>query len=166
MIVAVDSYYFNDTAKTALITFENWADSEYAGSHSEKTEIASNYISGEFYKRELPLIINILKKVEIKTVETIIVDGFVYLNDAGKLGLGGYLFDYFSQEIPVIGVAKSDYIQNKTNKNLIYRGKSKHPLYISAAGIAMEEAGKQIQNMYGEYRIPKLLKDLDRLTKQ
>lgn len=166
MIVAVDSYYSGNTAKTALITFKNWEDAEYLDSYIDKTEIPSNYISGEFYKRELPLIITILKRIEIKSVDTIIIDGFVYLNDSGKLGLGGYLFEYFNQKIPVIGVAKSDYIQNKSNKTLIYRGKSKHPLYISAAGISMEEAVNFIQNMHGKYRIPKLLKDLDRLTKQ
>ncbi len=114
----------------------------------------------------MPCIISLLKQINIENITEIIVDSFVILDDKGKNGLGGYLYEHLERKIPVIGVAKSDFVQNKINKQEIYRGLSKKPLYISALGIGLELASKNILNMEGEYRMPTLLKYLDTMTKE
>jgi hypothetical protein len=39
----------------------------------------------------------------------IILDGYVALDDHGKIELGGYLFEALEQKYPVIGIAKNGF---------------------------------------------------------
>jgi deoxyribonuclease V len=48
----------------------------------------------------------------------------------------------------------------------VFRGQSINPLYVSSIGIDIDQAAQNIQNMFGNYRIPTLLKHLDTLTKK
>ena len=64
----------------------------------------SRYISGQFYKRELPGILRLLEQFD-ETPDEMVIDGYVMLGD--RPGLGQYLFESFVGRIPVIGVAKS-----------------------------------------------------------
>jgi deoxyribonuclease V len=96
----------------------------------------------------------------------IIIDGYVYLDDYNKYGLGGHLFESLNRKIPIIGVAKTNFVSNKENKVELLRGKSINPLFITSIGIDIEIAKRNISKMFGEYRIPKLLKELDKLTKE
>lgn len=95
-----------------------------------------------------------------------IVDGFVYLDDNYKYGLGGHLFESLNRKIPIIGVAKTNFASNKENKVELLRGKSINPLYITSIGIDIETAKRNISKMFGDYRIPTILKELDKLTKE
>lgn len=166
MILAFDTYYFNAKAKTVCLRFERWTDSEPVDTFSEITEEIPDYEPGEFYKRELPCILSLLGKVPKEGMEYVIIDGFVFLDDEGKNGLGGYLYESLRREIPVIGVAKSSFHNNRKNVRELIRGKSKNPLYISAAGIDPDTAYSMIKSMKGEFRIPTLLKLLDGKTKE
>lgn len=164
MILAFDTYYFDNKAKTVCIAFD---DNEINTTiYSEILDHVEEYIPGQFYKRELPCILNLIKKIDIKDINYIIIDGFVFLNDFGKLGLGGYLYEELNQEIPIIGVAKTNFASIEKNKRLLFRGKSQNPLYITSIGIDINLAVKKIENMKGEFRIPDSLKMLDRLTKE
>lgn len=165
MILAFDTYYFDNKAKTVCVEFTDWNDSNYKF-QTEITDNIKEYIPGEFYKRELPCIISLLNKYDLKNIEVIIVDGFVYLNDENKFGLGGYLYEKLDRKIPVIGVAKTNFATILKNKKSLLRGESKKPLFITAIGIELKDAVQKIQNMDGEFRIPTLLKELDRLTKE
>ncbi len=166
MKLAFDVYYYENKAKTVAVCFKNWSDVQPDRVYSEILENVEEYQPGKFYKKELPCIISLLKQINIENITEIIVDSFVILDDKGKNGLGGYLYEHLERKIPVIGVAKSDFVQNKINKQEIYRGLSKKPLYISALGIGLELASKNILNMEGEYRMPTLLKYLDTMTKE
>lgn len=166
MILAIDTFYYENKAKTISIEFYNWNDENYLKYISEELEISSEYIPGEFYKRELPCIQSILKNYDKNSIEAIIIDGYVYLDDLQKFGLGAYLHEYLNDKIPIIGVAKTDFATNELYKRELLRGKSKKPLFISSVGIDIEVAKENISKMFGEYRIPKLLKELDQLTKQ
>lgn len=165
MILAIDTYYFDNKAKTVCLIFKDWNSSVYKNSLTEITNNIENYISGEFYKRELPCIISLISKLDVTKIKFIIIDGFVYLDDNGKLGLGGYLYENISGKIPIIGVAKTDFKSLTKNKQLVCRGKSKKPLYITSVGINSDTAADKIKTMSGDYRIPTLLKELDKLTK-
>ena len=165
MILAFDTYYFDNKAKTACILFDNWSEENYKF-ETEIIEQNEEYKPGEFYKRELPCILSLLKKIKIDKIDLIIVDGYVYLDDNLKLGLGGHLYKNLEGKIPIIGVAKTNFKTLKEAKKEILRGNSEKPLYITSIGIELDEATKLIKNMSGQYRIPTLLKKLDSLTKE
>ena len=165
IILAFDTYYYQDKANTVCLSFENRTESDKYTIFTEITNNASDYIPGEFYKREMPCILSLLQKFDLQNVETIIVDGFVFLDDNGSLGLGGHLYKALNEKVPVIGVAKSNFATINRNKRELYRGESKRPLYITSIGIDLDIATKKIRNMNGKYRIPTLLKELDKLTK-
>jgi len=165
MILAFDSYYYENKAKTVCLEFENWTDSNPTNIYTEILEDVEPYESGAFYKRELPCIISLLKKVKIELPAVIIVDSFVVLDDSGKKGLGAYLYDHLDKQIPIIGVAKTNFAQNKFNKKEILRGTSLKPLFITALGVDLKDAAEKIAKMDGQYRMPTLLQKLDTITK-
>ncbi len=166
MILAFDTYYFDSKAKTVCLSFSNWTENKTYQVDSEIIDGIEEYTSGEFYKRELPCILSLLEKLPFKDIEAIIIDGFVYLDDNNKLGLGGYLYEILKHKIPIIGVAKNNFATIIVNKRQLLRGKSIKPLFITAIGINIEIATELIRNMEGENRIPTLLKTLDTLTKE
>lgn len=167
MILAIDVYYPEDgRAKIVGVLFHHWQDSV-----PEKTLIAwqenvAPYQSGQFYQRELPCIMTLLKQVDLSMLSTIVVDGYVFLDDSGKIGLGGHLYQEIHQAVPVIGVAKKSFHDNTRHVIEVHRGKSKHPLYITAIGLPVENAAQSIQSMHGPHRIPTLLSLMDQETKR
>ena len=166
MILAFDTHYFDNKAKTVCLAFESWANSAKYEIYSEILDNIEDYISGEFYKRELPCILSFYKKLNIEYVEAIIIDGFVFLDDFERLGLGGHLYKSLNSKIPVIGVAKTNFATIEKDKRELLRGKSINPLYITAIGIELDKATELINKMDGENRIPATLKKLDTLTKE
>nr|WP_294780930.1 endonuclease V [uncultured Flavobacterium sp.] len=166
MILAFDTYYFDQKAKTVCLEFSEWNESKNFKVYTETIDNVSEYIPGEFYKRELPCILSLLNKIDLSVIRAIIVDGFVYLDDEKKYGLGGHLFEKLNKEIPIIGVAKTNFASIEKNKKSLFRGDSKKPLYITSIGIDLDEAFSLVEKMNGEYRMPTLLKELDRLTKE
>jgi len=167
MILAFDTYYYDEKARTICLAFESWEAVDYQSAYSEELENIADYTPGEFYKRELPCILSLLKKIGPEpTVEAIIVDGFVYLDDEGKPGLGARLHEALDKSVPVIGVAKTNFATIERLKREVFRGESKRPLYITAVGADLEAAAENVRRMHGTFRIPDLLKTLDRYTKE
>lgn len=166
MILAFDTYYFENKAKTVCISFDDWSNEENYTVNSEIIESVEEYVPGEFYRRELPCIMSLLEKTDYKQTDAIIVDGFVYLDDDLKPGLGAHLYNRLEGKIPVIGVAKTNFATLEYNKRPVLRGESANPLYITAIGIDLDVAAELIKNMNGPYRIPTLLKTLDTITKE
>ena len=165
MIYAFDTYYFDDYANTICIAFEEWTSENEAKIFTEKTEITSDYESGAFYKRELPCILSLLKKINLKEGDIIIVDGYVTLDNDGKTGLGGYLYEALDQKFTVIGIAKNGFNPPDFQRREIYRGESKTPLFLTVKGADVDKIKQKIEQMHGNFRIPALLKKLDQLTR-
>lgn len=165
MKAALDVYYVGDAAKAVCLLFRDWPDEKPAALFQTQLTMTAGYVPGQFYKRELPCLMAVLQQVELSTIDCLIVDGFVHLDDNNTYGLGGYLYEALQQKIPVIGVAKRKFHSNKNNMTEVKRGSSKQPLYITAVGISLTDAARSIQRMAGEYRMPALLKQLDQLTK-
>ncbi|SNS00292.1 endonuclease V [Flavobacterium sp. ov086] len=166
MILAFDTYYFDGKAKTVCLEFTEWNQSENFKVHTEIIDNVEEYIPGEFYKRELPCILSLLNKIDLTNLEVIIVDGFVYLDDEKKYGLGGHLYEKLNKKTPIIGVAKTNFASIKKDKKSLIRGESAKPLYVTAIGIELEDAFKKVESMAGEFRMPTLLREMDRLTKE
>jgi deoxyribonuclease V len=166
MILAIDVHYKPDAAKVVCAVLQHWKDRSASHYWIKYVKNVSPYMPGAFYKRELPCMLEILQDVDFATIECIIIDGYVVLDDTGKPGLGTHLYESIQQKVPVIGVAKSSFYQNTKNVVPVLRGESKKPLFVTAAGIALQQAANNILNMYGKYRMPDVLKELDRKTKE
>ena len=166
VLLAFDTYYFDGKAKTVCIEFNQWNQDKDYKVHSEIIDNIEDYIPGEFYRRELPCILSLLEKMKLENIDAIIVDGYIYLDDDKKYGLGGYLYEKLNEKIPIIGVAKTNFASLNKDKKSLFRGDSQKPLYITSIGIDLEDAFKKVESMAGEFRFPTLLKELDRLSKE
>ncbi|NJO92211.1 MAG: endonuclease V [Chloroflexia bacterium] len=165
MILAIDVDYKGNTANAAGIVFKDWKDSESFKEYTVQLDKIKEYIPGQFYKRELPCL-TALHRIVNEEVTTIIIDGFVWLSDIYKKGLGAYLYQKLDRKIPVIGVAKKSFYSLGENYREIYRGESKSPLFITSAGIDLDIAADNIKIMAGEHRLPILLKKVDFLCRK
>lgn len=165
MLLAVDVHYKETYAKAVGVLFNGEDEIPKEIETTIINEVAE-YQSGQFYKRELPCILQLLKKIDTSNLEAIIVDGHVYVNNDKTLGLGGHLYHGLNKKIPIIGVAKKSFVNTDKVSFPIYRGESKVPLYISAIGYDVENAIQNIINMKGNYRIPTILQILDTETKK
>ncbi|MBR9861429.1 endonuclease V [bacterium] len=165
MLLAVDIYYHSDNSATCIGVLFNWTDLEPKKVIKEHLDSVEPYVPGSFYLRELPCILEIVKNVDLKTLEAIIIDGHVYLKD-DEPGLGAHLYNTLDHKVPIIGVAKRKYFAHSDLSRAILRGMSKTPLYITSIGLDIDEAKRKILDMPGTFRIPHMLKTLDQLTKQ
>ncbi|CEJ71753.1 Endonuclease V [Chryseobacterium oranimense] len=165
MIYAFDTYYYDDYANTVCIAFEDWTSENESEIFTEKTDITSGYESGAFYKRELPCILSLLKKIDLKEEDIIIVDGYVTLDDDGKIGLGGYLYEALDRKYAIIGIAKNEFASPDSQRRNVLRGESKTPLFLTAKGADVDDILPKVKQMHGGYRIPALLKKLDQLSR-
>ncbi len=165
MILAFDTAYTGNRAKTVCLAFHDWSDRIPANIHSETIEGVADYEPGQFYKREQPCILSLLKTIPLDDVEAIIVDGFVVLDDTGLQGLGAHLYAALNGRVPVIGVAKTNFATLHRLKAEVLRGASAKPLYVTAMGLPLNQAADLVRSMHGEFRMPHLLSELDRLTK-
>lgn len=161
LVACVDVDYRTGSAHAAGIWFRGWtvADEEFAVTVA--SEVASPYRSGEFYRRELPCLLNVLGKG--LRPDYIIVDGYVSLDD-GRPGLGMHLYQALHESAVVVGVAKTRFA-GATGVLPICRGTSRVPLFISSAGIPVAAAADFVLSMHGPYRIPTMLKRVDRLAR-
>ncbi|WP_027383840.1 endonuclease V [Epilithonimonas caeni] len=164
MLLALDVHYREEEAKAVGVLF-HWKDPDPQNILIEYISEVDAYIPGLFYKRELPCLIKIIEKLDISELEGIIVDGYIYVDNDHNYGLGGKLYEILENKIPIIGVAKTPFYNNKETVAEIKRGESNNPLYISAIGIDLSTAAQKIRDMYGTFRIPNILKTLDQITK-
>lgn len=163
---AVDVFYREKKAKAVCVLFEHWQSEEVFSTHVAYSNEVADYEPGAFYKRELPCLLNVLQQINPAFLDAVLIDGYVYLDDEGKQGLGAHLYAALNEAVPVIGVAKTWFAQNSRRVLKIYRGKSQNPLFITAIGIDVNKAAAAIQSMAGGYRMPLLLRHLDRKTRE
>jgi deoxyribonuclease V len=165
MIAATDVQYHDDEnrAIAACVLFENWDDATPVREWTVRVENVEEYIPGQFYRRELPCLLELLTPV-LPELTTVIVDGYVWLGDESHPGLGGHLFAALDQKISVVGVAKTLFLGAAPVAEVL-RGESVKPLFVSAAGRELSEAAKDVQAMHGAHRLPTLLKRVDTLCR-
>lgn len=164
MLIAFDAHYTNTASKLVAASFNDWTDPVPVEIHVWTSGPAAAYQPGQFYLREMPLIVKALEDFNLETIEAIVVDGYVYLDANGRLGLGGHLFHELDDKVPIIGVAKSYFRDN--NAVPVLRGESKKPLYVTAYGMPPEVAAGHIRTMAGNYRMPDMLGAVDQETKR
>jgi len=161
-IAYFDVYYRNNTGKVCCIVFEVEPYENILSSYCKIVSPINEYVSGSFYKRELPCILGLYENIN-EDINLIIIDGYVFLAKNRK-GLGYYLYEAINGKIPVIGVAKTRF-NTCIDYGEIYRGESKRPLYITSVGINLKHSCALVKNLNGKYRIPDLFKKVDQLTR-
>lgn len=156
-------YNGNENAVVACLGFENWEDEEASYVKQHKVEEILPYVSGQFYRRELPCLLQALKALD--DIECIVVDGYVWLDEESRKGLGLHLYEALEQKVPIIGVAKAKF-GNTPEKCELLRGESAKPLYITTKDMELDEAKEAVASMHGKYRFPTLLKEVDSLARE
>lgn len=161
----MDVHYRDDnTATVAGILFQKWKSDRIETTIVKEISHVAPYEPGNFYKRELPCLLDLLSELD-DSIDIIVIDGFVTLGTENKPGLGFHLYHKLDEEIPIIGVAKSKFA-NTPAATEICRGESRNPLYITSIGIPVRDAKNKILSMHGNFRLPTLIKQVDQLCRK
>lgn len=163
MILATDVHYLADHAIAAAVLFARWEEAVPAAYWTVRIDTVADYIPGQFYQRELPCLMQLISQAP-QPISCVVVDGYVDLGGEQQPGLGRHLWHALQGQTPVLGVAKTRFADTPDNAAL-YRGKSEKPLFISAAGIELEQAKAAVARMHGPHRLPSLLKRVDQLCR-
>lgn len=163
-ILATDVHYTEPGAVAAGMLFNDWRAATPSRTVTSHFDTVEAYEPGAFYRRELPCLLGLLRKHALQP-DVIIVDGHVFLDDAGRPGLGKHLFDALDGRVPVIGVAKTAFAGMDARFEVL-RGDSLRPLYVTAIGLPLEEAQAHVRAMHGAHRLPTLLKQVDRTCRK
>jgi deoxyribonuclease V len=177
--IAVDVSYQEEGGTAVALVFDKLEDDDFMFTMSIGIVGGHPYVPGNFYKRELPHIRTVVNlvvsmsgtelleeplanlRLEPEEIDAIFIDGYVDLDD--DPGLGRHVYGEFDGVIPIIGVAKTKFKGVRAAE--VLRGKSKKPLFVTAAGMSREDAAAMVADMHGPYRMPTLLKETDRLTR-
>lgn len=176
MIIAFDTYYYEGYSYTVGGVFESWTSSDVSYYVTSRREcIDAEYKSGELYKRELPCIMECLSLVNLDSIDTIIIDGYVWLSEDGKeltKGLGARLDDAIQRVHcsvkNIVGIAKNPYHVKIPNCFEVKHGlESEKPLYVTCSNTDYaEHYSVLVSRMHGDYRIPTILKLVDTKTRE
>ncbi|PRP93602.1 endonuclease V [Enhygromyxa salina] len=150
-------------AIAACVVLQSWLASEAVAEVVHRIDSVPVYVPGEFYRRELPCVLAVLEQV-VQRIHLVVVDGYVVLDEAGTLGLGGHLHAALGGDVAVVGVAKSPFRGNEAAIEVV-RGEGKRPLYVTALGVEPAVAAEDLRRMHGRFRLPTMLKRVDRLCR-
>lgn len=163
MIACLDVHYFGSSAAAACVRFAGWEAQEPAAERIQVVESIEPYQPGQFYRRELPCLLAVLEADPLP--ECAVVDGYVWLDGQGRAGLGAHLFEALERRVPVVGVAKTAFA-GAAHAVAVLRPGSRRPLYVTAAGLNSQEAGRLVARMAGEHRIPTMLRRADSIARE
>lgn len=166
MIAIFDVDYCTDgTAVAACVTANDWTDALPSGEYTVRVGEVAPYEPGQFYKRELPCLLAVLQTLPTPPA-VCVVDGYVWLGDESKPGLGAHLFNALSGTFPVIGVAKTRFAGAEPVAEVAHGAiETTRPLYVSAVGIPLADAAEHVKKMHGTFRLPTLIKRVDSLCR-
>lgn len=164
-IAFLDVHYEDEGARAACVLADSWADEAPAAMYVDWIETVAPYEAGSFFRRELPCLVAVLRLLPARPA-VVVVDGHVWLA-AGRPGLGAHLYQALERTTPVVGVAKRPFGDAPQPVAVVpvLRGASRRPLYVTAVGMAADEAACRVRAMAGKYRIPALLRRVDQLAR-
>jgi len=163
MIACLDVAYHDLEANAAAVLFHSWDDAAGRREIVTRVPAPADYRPGQFFLRELPCLLALVELIE-EPLETLVVDGYVWLGEGKLPGLGAHLYAALDGTTSVIGVAKSSFA-GATVAVPVLRGGSQRPLLVTAAGMDVHVAADHIASMHGRHRIPTLLKRADQLSR-
>lgn len=163
MILIIDVHYHENGAQAVAGLISDWNSQQLEKYYTLNISEVAEYTSGQFYKRELPCILQLLELIN-EDFQYIVIDGYVQLGMEQHAGLGAHLWDTLIHKKPIIGIAKN-YYKDTPEDCALYRGNSKKPLYITCKDLTLLDAKYYIATMSGQHRLPDLIKQVDCLTR-
>ncbi|MDN0075152.1 endonuclease V [Crenobacter sp. SG2303] len=166
MIAFLDVGYRENKVRAACVVATSWEDHVPHATFVCDVDDVLPYEPGHFYRRELPCLLAVLKRVPMP-LSILVVDGYVWLSPEGRPGLGAHLYEAMGCRIPVIGIAKTAFgaAAGSALVERVYRGRSTRPLFVTSVGLERSVAAELVRRMPGDYRIPEMLQRVDRLTR-
>ena len=101
MIACVDVDYRDVGAVAAYVSFQSWSDATSTSETVVRIHDVQPYQSGQFYRRELPCLLVVLKSLS-ELPQVIVIDGYVWLGQQWP-GLGAHLYEALGRSVAVIG---------------------------------------------------------------
>jgi deoxyribonuclease V len=164
--LSTDVAYHDGTGYGVGVVFHGCFDDTPADVIEVIVKDVGEYTPGEFYKRELKVLMAIYeeftKRYE-KPPLVVFVDAYVDLGE--KKGCGQYFAEATEDASIVIGIAKNPYTPADAVTEKVLRGSSTRPLYVTSTIIPKEDAGTLVKMLHGSNRHPTLIKKTDMLTK-
>jgi deoxyribonuclease V len=163
MLACIDVHYRPQRdvqATAAIVTFATWGSSLPLERRTVSIAKVEPYESGAFYKRELPCLLEALALLS-STPQIVIVDGLTWLGP-DRPGLGARLHAAEPRIRTVVGVAKTEFVGAPATA--VRRGQSGTPLWVDEVGEPVD-APKRILEMYGDFRVPTMLRLVDQLCR-
>jgi deoxyribonuclease V len=162
-VVLLDVHYAGAGARAAAVVASSWTDPAPIAEYTVNVAAAGAYQPGEFFRRELPCLMEVLAAVR-EQAGVIVVDGYVELDAQGAPGLGAHLYERMGGRCPVVGVAKTAY-RGGDFAAPVLRGASQRPLFVTARGVTKADAAGLVRSMHGEHRVPTLIRFVDALAR-
>jgi deoxyribonuclease V len=162
MIAILDVHYAPTHARVACVLARDWADPASCEERTKDVTTFGAYEPGNFRARELPPLLALLADLPARP-QVVVVDGYVWLDAAGKAGLGGHLHAALGGDVAVVGVAKTRFRGAPALE--VVRGASARPLFVTSAGLDPAVAASHVARMHGAFRLPTLLGRADRLSR-
>lgn len=159
-IVCLDVDYRDDHACTGWLLFRDWQDAVPLREGQVRSEGVAAYEPGAFYRRELPALLHTLQSLP-EQVDGVVVDGFCWLG-VDRPGLGAHLYEALGGQSWVVGVAKRAF---HGQPGLPVSRWGSKPLWVTSCGMDGQAAAGRVLSMHGPYRLPTLLKRVDRLSR-
>lgn len=163
MIAFLDVHYQETSARAACVLANAWTDAEPSGRLSVDVSPVAAYEPGQFYRRELPCLLAVLK--EAPPLEVVVIDGYVWLDEERRPGLGAHLYEALGRKVPVVGVAKTAF-RGSAMAEKVLRPSSAKPLFVTSVGMPQAEAAARVRELHGAARIPTLIRLADALARQ
>ncbi len=165
-IAFLDVGYRDTGARAACVLAGSWESELPSSTYVRDIEHVEAYEPGSFYRRELPCLLSVLRLLP-SLPQIVVVDGHVWLSSARRPGLGAHLHDAPGRRIPVVGVAKTAFADARSCDVVaqVLRGRSRQPLFVTAAGMELGAATRDVRRMAGKHRAPEMLRIVDRLSR-
>jgi len=165
-IAVLDVHYESTGARAACVLAESWQSKSPSRTYVQDLGTAKPYEAGNFFRRELPSLLSVLRLLS-SLPDAIVVDGYVWLSSVRRPGLGAHLYEALGKATPVVGIAKSAFAGAHVSSAVarVFRGTSRIPLFVTAAGMDLRLAEQCIREMAGKHRIPEMMKIADQLSR-
>ncbi len=79
-------------------------------------------------------------------------------------GLGKHLYNHLANKKSIIGIAKNKFF-DISEDYAVYRGVSKHPLYVTSVDFDNQKALQIVKNLEGKHKLPNIVKMVDKLSR-
>jgi deoxyribonuclease V len=162
MIAFTDVHYRETDATAACVLADRWSADRATSEWTCVVSPIAPYEPGAFFKRELPCLLEVLRRAP--PVTHVVIDGYVWLDAARTPGLGARLFEALGGATPVIGLAKTAYKGSEMARPVLRPGSAK-PLFLTCVGLNEAHALELVAQLHGAHRWPTMVKRVDQLAR-